>query len=236
MDILLHKTCIHRSKQKGYLRLLSLIYINTWPNYIFEDSIYKGSTTKIDVTCKYHGHFKVTSSKLKSNRGCPKCSSNSLKTTEYYKKELAIKHPNISVLEDYVRNDIKIQHLYKTCGHTTNSTPNNILTSSGNCVICYSSGFNKDKPAVLYYLSVNNGTAFKIGITNRTVLQRYSNRELLNITVLKEWYFEDGQEAYDMEQSILKQYKEFKYKGKKLLDSGNTEMFFLDVLSLDKGG
>ena len=118
--------------------------------------------------------------------------------------------------------------------HGVFSTYPDTLRKGHGCPKCSRYGFQKDKPAVLYYLSVKNGTAFKIGITNRTVAERYTNEELLDITLLKEWYFDVGQEAYDMEQSIIKQYKEFKYKGKKLLKSGNTELFFLDVLDLNK--
>lgn len=70
----------------------------------------------------------------------------------------------------------------------------------------------------------------KIGITNHSVQKRYSSLELKSINILKEWYYEYGQDAYNEEQRILKDYKQYKYtKGKPLL-TGNTELFNTNVL------
>ena len=49
------------------------------------------------------------------------------------------------------------------------------------------------------------------------------------IQVLHQVHYKSGQDAYNEEQRILKEYKEFKYIGDKLLISGNTELFYKDI-------
>lgn len=94
-------------------------------------------------------------------------------------------------------------------------------------------GFNKDKPAVLYYLSINDGMAYKIGITNKSVTDRYSSKELSFIKVLKIAQYNNGFNAYAEKQEILKKFADAKYTGDPLLSKGNTELFCCDVLDLD---
>ena len=73
---------------------------------------------------------------------------------------------------------------------------------------------------------------YKIGITNRTVSERFGLAELSKIEVVKQKLYKNGQDAYDWEQNMLKKYKNYKYKGPKVLDSGNTELFTEDVLAM----
>ena len=94
-------------------------------------------------------------------------------------------------------------------------------------------GYNPDKIGYLYYLSINNGTAYKIGITNRSIEERFSNDELKIIKILKVTKYENGYECYDKEQEILKEFSYAKYKGDNLLVAGNTELFDRDILLLD---
>lgn len=112
--------------------------------------------------------------------------------------------------------------------------PNDHLNGCG-CPKCAITGFKKTKSATLYYLRITSGTdiAYKVGITNRTVQERFNNIDLEKIQVLKIWEFPLGVDAYDKEQEILKLYKEHKYIGEPLLSSGNTELFTHDILSLD---
>lgn len=93
-------------------------------------------------------------------------------------------------------------------------------------------GFNPHLPAILYYLKVQNGKGYKIGITNRTVAERFVG-ENDKIEVIQTWYFESGLDAREKEQSILKENQNYIYKGDSLLSSGNTEIFDRDILSLD---
>ena len=95
------------------------------------------------------------------------------------------------------------------------------------------SGFCVDKPAILYYLKLFNGEGYKIGITNRTILDRFCKDDLSNIEVLSIIDFARGIDAKKEETRILKQYIEYKYSNCNLLKSGNTEIFTTDVLNLD---
>ncbi len=102
------------------------------------------------------------------------------------------------------------------------------------CISCSEDGgFKHHKPAILYYLSVDSGTAYKIGITNRTVEQRFSNPELARIEVINTIHYRNGADAYKAEQSILRDFAYAKYTGDPLLVTGNTELFNHDILQLD---
>ena len=57
--------------------------------------------------------------------------------------------------------------------------------------------------------------------------------DLKKITVLKEWEYPIGYDAYKAEQKILSMYKDFKYEGEAILATGNTELFTTDVLGID---
>lgn len=94
-------------------------------------------------------------------------------------------------------------------------------------------GFHPTKPAILYYLKINNGEAYKIGITNNTVDIRFRHTDLQKIEVLKVWEFKSGYEAKYRESQILRDFKASKWVGRSLLTSGNTELFSSDVLQLD---
>lgn len=113
-------------------------------------------------------------------------------------------------------------------------TPSSHLNKHG-CPSCAVTGFNKTKSGILYYLKVtsNNTIAYKIGITNRTIQERYSNSDRSKIIILKMWEYPLGIDAYTKERQIIKLYKDFLYTGDPLLDNGNTELFILDVLDLD---
>ena len=56
------------------------------------------------------------------------------------------------------------------------------------------------------------------------------------IKIIKVWKFANGQECYDKEQEIIKEYSEYKYSGDNLLKNGNSELFSKDILLLDSDG
>ncbi len=94
-------------------------------------------------------------------------------------------------------------------------------------------GFDPSVPAIMYYLKINGGEAYKIGITKRTVNERFLASELKRIEVIKTWDYETGKEARKKELLILREFEYAKYKGDDLLDIGNTELFDRDILCLD---
>ena len=92
-------------------------------------------------------------------------------------------------------------------------------------------------PAILYYLRVGSKLAplYKIGITNRTVEERYNSAyDLSQIATLKTWDYQTGSEAHAMEQQIIHEFAEFKYSGRNVLERvGTSKMFTHDILQLD---
>lgn len=87
-------------------------------------------------------------------------------------------------------------------------------------------------PDFLYYLKVtyNNQVFYKIGITNRTIKERFGS-DMKYIQVLHKIHYKSGQDAYNEEQRILNKFKDFKYVGPDILKSGNTELFIKDILN-----
>jgi hypothetical protein len=77
-----------------------------------------------------------------------------------------------------------------------------------------------------------SGPIYKIGITNRTVKQRFSNEKTPYVILWQERH-EDGSIPPKLEKTILKKYKKYQYKGDEL-ESGNTECFTIDILGYDK--
>jgi len=70
--------------------------------------------------------------------------------------------------------------------------------------------------------------AYKIGITNYTPKERF-RLDFKYISIVNTVHFSLGRDAHTMEQLILKQYKPYKYVGPDLLESGNTELFNIDI-------
>jgi hypothetical protein len=82
-------------------------------------------------------------------------------------------------------------------------------------------------------IASSSGALYKIGITNRTVAERFG-RDMGKITILKIWNFAGGADAYELEQKILRENAFEQYRGPAILcDGGNDELFVSDVLGLD---
>ena len=200
--------------------------------YIYNKVNYVDSKTKVTITCAHHGDFEQTPASHLSGRGCKLCVSTS--SFEGF-KEKAFKMHNkkytyLSPPTIYKFNCL-IEIICPVHGEFE-QTAQSHLKGSG-CSTCAKTGFDRTKPAILYYLSINNGEAYKIGITNKSVKDRFNSTDLKKITVLKEWEYPIGHDAYKTEQRILSMYKDFQYKGESLLATGNTELFTTNVLEID---
>lgn len=202
--------------------------------YDYSKTQYLSMKDTITVTCKIHGDFTILAeAHTNKARGCKKCSNRYRSSQEDF-IENALKVHGEAYLYDNVQYTGSEKHVSITCPvhGDFEQTPYKHLSGQG-CPACNYGGFASNKAGILYYLSINNGQAYKIGITNRTVNLRFTLRELEAITILKTWYYPNGKECHMREQEILKQFKQFKYYGPPLLDSGNTELFSKDVLALD---
>ena len=90
-------------------------------------------------------------------------------------------------------------------------------------------GIYEHHEATLYYIKVND--LYKFGITYGNVQSRFSKdiSKGIKIETIFEVYFEDGAEAFDIEQAVHKLNTHNRYKGKKILVSGNSELFTEEI-------
>ena len=201
---------------------------------------YKGAHSKVDIICPIHGKFEQLVSEHKFGKGCRKCgiikqSQNTTLSTSEVISRCIEKHGNKYdySLVDYKGSHSKVDIICPIHGKFEQLASNHYNRGDG-CPKCNSNlhdrNYYKDKKTTLYYLKVNE--VYKIGVTTRSVKKRYSADKDVNITILKEWVFEDGAIAHDYEQMIIKYYKQYKYYGKPILEGGNTELFEENILPL----
>jgi hypothetical protein len=116
-------------------------------------------------------------------------------------------------------------------GHSARVKPNNFKSAHG-CRSCCGSGFNRNKPATLYYVAFfvsPERVVYKIGVTNNTVAQRYVGCTTAR-EIIWERYFESGAAALRAEAQIKVQFKQYRCKDAPIAGLGNHELFEWDVL------
>lgn len=155
-----------------------------------------------------------------------------LKSHEQYESELFELESDCYPLEQYVTNKTPILHVCSK-GHEWRAKPNHILAGRG-CPSCATHGFDVNRPGRCYYIKIEfeNLTYYKVGITNATVKDRFRRDSDKRITILKEWVFDHGQDAKDLEKVILAS-KDRVVVDNFLSSGGNTELFEYDILGLE---
>ena len=208
--------------------------------YDYSKVHYTTKANKVIIICKNHGEFLQVAQDHLKGHNCPKCSiddSRERKSSEEYITQCSLKHNN-----KYDYSKVKYTHsklkVVITCPiHGDFEQVAGIHLHGQGCPKCAKSGFNPNKPAYLYYLKIiidEENVLYKIGITNRTVHKRYSKSDLKKIVVLNEQYYEYGKDALNLESYIKQKFKEYAYKGVKVLESGNTEIFTINLLDKEK--
>lgn len=233
--------CVHcelarRMTSSKYEFIKSAIEVHN-NKYDYTKADYISCNTKLIIICQEHGEFLQSPSNHTQGNGCPNCGKISYIRSRCKKSiDFIVEASNIHNNKydyskiQYNNNRIKIAIICPVHGQFKQS-PSNHLGGRG-CPNCVSYGFDKSKPAILYYLKINGGQAYKIGITNRTVNERFNNVDLKKIEIVKTWHYEIGAEAYEAEQKILNDYNKYMYLGINILQSGNTELFNSDILGL----
>ena len=209
--------------------------------YDYSNTVYTTARTRVKILCnRCNTHFYQVAATHLSGSGCSKCSHDSgmgkQRSTNYNFIEAAkMIHKD---RYDYSKtiygknNTEKVIVTCTKCNIDTVITPTSLLSGTNpHCKCIPAFGFQSKLPGYVYYLSINNGQAYKIGITNKSVKERYNNTDLQKITIIKEWYFENGEDARAMELGILRKYAT-KKSNLKLLSSGNSELFSEDILGL----
>lgn len=120
--------------------------------------------------------------------------------------------------------------------HVWETTPQHIIKRNTSCPICSrlrgNYGLNYSSPGILYFIKILDNL-YKIGITSKSLEERYTKKELSIITPIKQIQYEKLIEAYKEEQRILKEYSDFLYKGPPILNNGNSEIFITNILQID---
>lgn len=178
---------------------------------------YVNSNTPILHECVKGHQWKVRPARILAGGGCPQCSYK-VPSTEDYNNEILQK--GIITLDEYVNSRTAINHIC-TEGHVWKATPSTIRHRSG-CPICNRQGFDPTKPAILYYIRI--GHYYKIGITTRTVAERFRADKDKPLIVIAEIKFDCGRDARIAEQALLKQVNRVTVPGY-LKSGGNTELF-----------
>ena len=182
---------------------------------------YVNSSTKILHKHSCGFEWKIVPNSIHRGRSCPKCSSAAVKTTEKYKTELP---EDIEALEEYINSYTKILHKH-SCGHKWAIRPSSILSGSG-CPKCAKTGFKSTTAGTTYLVYFYALGIYKVGITNRTVKERF-NEELQPYDIILERHFNKGKDAKELETEWLDNLKPFLYNTNEL-KSGNTETFIYE--------
>jgi len=210
--------------------------------YDYTSIVYLSATTPVTIVCPIHGQFtQIPRIHLTSVTGCPECGIVSMglnhksSTEDFILKSQKVHNYTYDYSDVIYINAIsKVSIKCKTHGKFE-QTCSDHLKGAG-CPKCAITGFNIEKPAILYYLKVKHKGEYyyKIGVTNNTVERRYTagDREKIVDYVYEEYY--KGSDALYWEEHFKRKYHNSLYtKGDIVLKGapGNTELFTSDVLN-----
>lgn len=231
---------VERYGQSGFIERAKEIH---GEKYDYSKVDYVNAKSKVEIICPEHGSFMSEPYHHTKGTGCPRCGADRISEALLLTKEEWIERAgNIHGDKyDYSRVDYAggrnpVEIVCPEHGPFLQPPRIHIHQESG-CPLCAESGVKLDAPGILYYIRINTHThtLWKIGITNRTVHKRFVG-DLSKITVIRAWPFDVLRDAFEIEKEILKTCIEHAYTGpdKPLSKGGNTELFTLDVLCLDK--
>ncbi|MDH5572515.1 MAG: hypothetical protein OEY89_12170 [Gammaproteobacteria bacterium] len=206
---------------------------------------YLSAMEKVTIICPEHGPFPQTPNGHIGGKGCYECgviASGDAKRSnaeEFIAKARMIHGEKYDYsLVEYVRSDTKVKIVCPEHG-VFPQAPNDHIHQKSGCPDCAETGFNPNKPGLLYYLAISTDDGdmlYKIGITNLSVEERFRGSDLARIRVVKIWRFDIGSVAATRESEILNQFADDRYYGPRILiGAGNTELFTHDILRLDYG-
>lgn len=197
---------------------------------------YRNNASETDFQCLLCGNRRpLVPACVLAGHGCAYCAGNARLTQAELNGRLAVR--GISTM--FEPKNARTPCVFECPnGHSWSATPDNVLRGTG-CPTCATPGFDPNISALLYYVryaTVDHGEVFKIGVTNRTVRDRFSAKEWPYVTVLAQRYFETGRQAKAVEQAIKRKFAKYQWRGEKILRcGGNTELFVVDVLALHEG-
>jgi hypothetical protein len=226
--------CSGRAKfdNKTFIEKAYIVHGNT---YGYAHVQYEGNNTKLKIECKKHGIFRQAARSHLNGMGCAQCAHEkcsreyTLTTDEFIAKSHSVHgHEYDYALVNYTNSKTKVSIKCKSHGLFQQS-PSSHLSGAG-CPKCAKSGFNPLLPTEIYFLKFEKPFAsfWKVGITNRTARKRLAG-DFAFVTSQYAWLLDSGSDAYKIEQSVLREFKKYKFDDSFLFSllevGGDTECF-----------
>lgn len=198
---------------------------------------YTYSNVKLECKCNVCGVvFMGIPEQLTAGQGCRACALDSYGAEArrtFVEDVNRIHDGTITCLGGYVRSYLPVPVSCNICGYSWEASPHSLKKGHG-CPDCaaIASSF-KDRPytsvpTIIYYVYFPEFNLWKIGCTSKTVVSRFSN-DKTEMWEIHQELFQFGGDAYKLEGYLLRQFKEFKYRGPKILKAGNTELLTQEV-------
>lgn len=201
--------------------------------YDYSKASYVKGNVKVEIICKEHGSFQQRpKDHIYQKSGCRKCSDRRtaninrtsindfiLKANSIHNDKYDYSKVNFNTLKE------KIIIICKEHGEFK-QTADSHLCNHG-CPKCSKKGFDKEKPAWLYFIYMREYDLYKIGVTNLSIEQRLKN-EKYELLYMK--YYDYGFDAFIAEQLFIRKNIHLKYNGNKvMINGGNTELFDIKI-------
>ena len=223
-----------RSKE-NYFKIFEEIHGN---NFEYTDSEYIDYKTPITIKCnKCSTEFKQQPQVHKiSTIPCPNCRL--MNTDKLIEKSNMIhgnKYDYSKCIYTHIHNKVTI--ICNIHGEFKQQAASHL--NGNGCPQCAGERTNyqryKGKKSTLYYVKI--GEYFKIGLTQSTISKRFYKEfnNNIDIELINEWVFEDGWEAYLIEQEILIATKNLQVDYddlEGLLKDGKTEVRKTDIINV----
>jgi hypothetical protein len=200
---------------------------------------YIKTSIKVNIICHTHGIFPQTPSSHLQGRGCPKCANGHVPTTKECKEKFREVHGDrydYSLVE-YINSCTKVNIICAIHGIFP-QTPDSHLQGCGcpKCADMARQTMMYEGSGILYYIKITRDgkTYYKIGVTKHDVETRFKQEKNIQIEELQTTYYEDVVQAYEEEMLIKEKFFQYTTRDKVLDLGGNSEVYDVDVLGLDK--
>lgn len=233
------RLCSGKSQQLSFEDFVKSATSIHGDKYEYDENTWSGSSNKTKIFCKQCNiFFEPRGTDHMDGNGCPVCNhkSQQMPFEEFVKKAILI-HGNKYKYDEssWGGSNNKTKILCLQCGDYFAPTGSNHLRGSG-CPVCNTGGFDNENNFArnpdlanelckLYYIKING--LYKIGITKKTLAQRYPNQqfEILFVRETTRLF------AWRVEQIILSEFSEYKQRGD--IGRGSTECFATDISTLE---
>lgn len=248
-------TCRKEARTKEFEKQFKLKSSEIHNNkYNYDKSIYIENSIPLTIKCLLHDvEFEQRpADHLSGKTGCRQCiivkqpQSFKAKSQELFIEQANKVHNNIF---DYSKVAYKTTHTHVNIrciqhNHIFTQTPAHHLEGKNGCEVCKNKGlmWSKEafvnmynhKPCIFYVIQCHNEqeSFYKLGITSKTVKQRYNKHNLpYQYTIILE-YKDTAENVWDLEYMFKQKFKNYYYKPIQDFKGSSTETFKLEKQQL----